>query len=304
MEKHGEAPHKEHRREQSEREQEEQHKEDEADEIDDDPAAEDQGENDQRKCDFESDDAPPVRGARIMPQAGRGRNGRPMSGQGSVRLAVFDCDGTLVDGQHSIIAAMREAFRAEQLPEPPSGAVRRIVGLPLMDGVTRLAPGTEPVRLAAVGRRYKDAYKRIRESGRHFEPLFPGAVEALEIFRESGFELGVATGKSRQGLAATLEHHGLAGYFTTLKTSDDGPGKPNPHMLLYAMAETGADASRTVMIGDTVFDMEMALSARVAGIGVAWGYHEDAELQAAGAAAIAKSFGELPGLVEAALGRT
>jgi len=221
-----------------------------------------------------------------------------------VRLAVFDCDGTLVDGQHSIIAAMREAFRAEHLPEPPADDVRRIVGLPLLDAVARLAPGADPFRLAAVGRNYKEAYARIRAGGGHFEPLYPGVFAVLDSLRRAGFELAVATGKSRRGLAATLDYHGLSQYFTTVKTSDDGPGKPNPHMLIYAMAETGADASQTVMIGDTVFDVEMALSARVAAIGVAWGYHEDAELKAAGAAAIAKSFGELPGLIEAALGRT
>lgn len=231
------------------------------------------------------------------------RNGDAMNAD-NVRLAVFDCDGTLVDGQHSIILAMHEAFRAEGLPEPPAADVRRIVGLPLMDAVTRLAPAGDPACLMAVGRNYRAFYKQIRQSPRHVEPMFPGVLETLEIFRESGFELAVATGKSRAGLAATLEYHGLSGYFTTLKTSDDGPGKPNPHMLIYAMADTGAGPDRTVMIGDTVFDMEMAVSARVNAIGVAWGYHEDAELEAAGAAAIARSFAELPGLVEAALGRT
>ena len=217
---------------------------------------------------------------------------------------MFDCDGTLVDGQHSIIAAMQEAFRTEDLPEPDAHDIRRIVGLPLMDAIVRLDSRTDPFRLAAVGRNYKDAYARIRRSDAHFEPLFPGAVAALENLRKLGFELAIATGKSRRGLIATLEHHDLSGHFTTLMTSDDGPGKPNPHMLIYAMSETGADPTQTVMIGDTVFDMEMARSARVAAIGVAWGYHEDAELKAAGAAAIAKSFGELTGLVEAALGRT
>ncbi len=304
MEQHGEAADEEHRHEQAERQQEERNKEHESDQVDDDPAAEDEREDDQGEDDFENDGAPSLRGARIMAQASRRRNGGGMSALGPVRLAVFDCDGTLVDGQHSIVAAMQEAFRAERLPEPSAGAVRRIVGLPLTDAVARLAPADEPARLAAVGRNYKEAYRRIRESGRHVEPLFPGVMETLEIFRESGFELAVATGKSRHGLAATLEYHGLSQYFTALKTSDDGPGKPNPHMLLYAMADTGADASRTVMIGDTVFDMEMARSARVAAIGVAWGYHEDAELRAAGAAAIARSFGELPGLADAALGRT
>ena len=304
MEENGERAHEKHRREDSERKQKEQNKEDEADEINDDSAAEDQGDDDQGEDDLGNDGPPPIRKKGIMPQAPRRRNGLAMSASPPIRLAVFDCDGTLVDGQHSIIAAMQEAFRAERLPEPTAGAVRRIVGLPLMDAVTRLATLYEPDRLARVGNNYKEAYKRIRQSPQHFEPLFPGVVETLEIFRESGFEMAVATGKSRHGLAATLEYHGLSGYFTTLKTSDDGPGKPNPHMLIYAMADTGADALHTVMIGDTVFDMEMAQGARVAAIGVAWGYHEDAELRAAGAAAIAKSFGELPGLVEAALGRT
>ena len=304
MEEHHEAAGEEHGREQPDRDHKQQNEEYEADEIDDDPVPEDEADDHRHDDEFENEGAPPIRAGGIMPDWHGPRNGPRMSGPFPVRLAVFDCDGTLVDGQHSIIRAMRAAFREEQLPEPPAEEVRRIVGLPLMDAVARLSPGTDPFRLAAVGRNYKVAYQRIRTGGDHFEPLYPGAVAALEYLRQSGFELAVATGKSRRGLAATLEYHGLTGHFTTLKTSDDGPGKPNPHMLIYAMADTGADATQTVMIGDTVFDMEMARSARVAAIGVAWGYHEDAELTAAGAAAIAKSFGELPGLIEAALGRT
>jgi phosphoglycolate phosphatase len=221
-----------------------------------------------------------------------------------IRLAVFDCDGTLVDGQHGIIEAMTEAFRAERMDDPEPATVRRIVGLPLAEAIVRLAPRADDRRRAAIGRQYRDAFKRLRQSGRHHEPLFPGAVAALDRLTEAGFQLGIATGKSRQGLQATLESHGLLRRFATLKTSDDGPGKPSPHMLFYAMADIGADPAATVMIGDTVFDMEMAQSARVASIGVAWGYHESAELAAAGAAAVAQNFGELPRLVEETMGRT
>ena len=93
-------------------------------------------------------------------------------------------------------------------------------------------------------------------------------------------------------------------HFSTLKTSDDGPGKPNPHMLLSAMSDLGAETHLTVMVGDTVFDVEMAKSAGVAAIGVGWGYHERDELRAAGVAALAESFEELPLLIDGVLGRT
>jgi phosphoglycolate phosphatase len=105
--------------------------------------------------------------------------------------------------------------------------------------------------------------------------------------------LAVATGKSRRGLDATLARHGLEGRFMALKTADDGPGKPNPHMLLDAMAETGVTPDSTVMIGDTVFDIEMASNAQVRSIGVSWGYHDPDELRAAGAAGVIDEFGEL-----------
>jgi len=227
-----------------------------------------------------------------------------MGQEQAVRLVVFDCDGTLVDGQYGICAAMAEAFRAQGLDGPGPAAVRRVVGLSLAEAIARLAPGAEPARVEALALAYRRSFGRLRRSPDYHEPLFPGVAETLEGLRAGGFELGVATGKSRQGLAATLERHGLSRHFAVLKTSDDGPGKPSPHMLVYAMSDTGAGPSSTVMIGDTVFDMEMARCARVAAIGAAWGYHESAELEAAGAAAIARGFGELPALVERLIGRT
>ena len=208
-------------------------------------------------------------------------------------LAVFDCDGTLVDSQHNIVAAMTEAWRAFGLEPPIGGAVRRVVGLPLVDAIAVLFPDGERRDHIALSDLYKNAFRTLRQRPDHHEPLYPGAVETLDILEANGVLLAVATGKSRRGLVATLDRHGLVGRFTVLKTADDAPGKPDPHMLLAAMNETGATPETTVMIGDTVFDIEMAVNARTPAIGVSWGYHDPAELVSAGANEIVEGFGDV-----------
>ena len=208
-------------------------------------------------------------------------------------LAVFDCDGTLVDSQHNIVAAMAEAWRAFGLEPPLGGAVRRVVGLPLVDAIAVLFPEGERRDHIALSDLYKDAFRILRQRPDHHEPLYPGTIETLNILETKGVLLAVATGKSRRGLVATLDRHGLAERFTVLKTADDAPGKPNPHMLLAAMKETGATPETTVMIGDTVFDIEMAVNAQTPAIGVSWGYHDPAELVSAGASEIVDRFGDV-----------
>jgi phosphoglycolate phosphatase len=230
------------------------------------------------------------------------RHARVMNDVSSVRLAVFDCDGTLVDGQHMITAAMRAAFRAEGLPEPAAGAVRRVVGLPLVAAIAALVPAAESALHHGLARRYTDSFQRLRAGADYHEPLFPGAHAALDALEQAGFLLGIATGKSRRGLVATLARHGLERRFAVARTSDDGPGKPSPHMLNSAMAEAGALPSTTVMVGDTVFDIEMARNAKVAAIGVGWGYHDREELRGAGAVAVIDRFEELPRLIQDMIG--
>lgn len=218
------------------------------------------------------------------------------------RLAVFDCDGTLVDSQHNIVAAMDAAWLAHGLEPLSPAMVRRVVGLPLLEAIVGLHPdGTQELHLSLT-QQYKAAFHSLRMRPDHHEPLFPGAAEALDTLEEAGYLLAVATGKSRRGLNATLERHGLQDRFISLKTADDGPGKPQPHMLEQAMAEAGARPETTVMVGDTVFDIEMARNAKVHPIGVGWGYHEPDELHAAGAAAVISNFGELAVLAAALLG--
>lgn len=219
-----------------------------------------------------------------------------------LRLVVFDCDGTLVDSQHLIFAAIGQAFKALGQPVPGLDEVRRIVGLSLVEAMSGLLPqGAADLHLQ-LAEAYKAAFRELRSARAVHAPLFPLVRETLEALSAAGYLLGVATGKSRVGLAATLEEHGLADYFTTLQTADDAPGKPHPGMLKQAMSAVGARPQDTVLVGDTVFDIEMAGNAAVAGVGVDWGYHPPAELTQAGAHTVIASYGELLPIVETLTG--
>jgi phosphoglycolate phosphatase len=215
----------------------------------------------------------------------------------AIRLAVFDCDGTLVDSAHNIVACMAAAFAVHGLPAPLDPAVRRVVGLSLETAMAALVPQADAALHLRLADSYKAAFFELRSQPDHSEPLYPGAMAAIEALGAAGFLLGVATGKSQRGLRAVLERHGLLHRFVTLQTADVAAGKPHPEMLHRAMAETGADRLDTVMIGDTSYDIQMAANAEVAGIGVAWGYHPPGELSACGAQAIAEDFAGLPALV-------
>lgn len=213
-----------------------------------------------------------------------------------VRLAVFDCDGTLVDGQADICGAMDDAFAAEGLAAPAHHVTRRIVGLSLPQAIRRLHDGSdsECERLCA---HYRDAFRARRTTGRLSEPLFPGIVALLDALLEAEWLLGVATGKSEYGLARCLAAHGIEDRFVTLHTADHHPSKPHPAMLEAALAATGAAPEDCAMIGDTDFDIAMAWAAGTRAIGVAWGYHAPDELLAAGAEAVAQTPQELPALL-------
>jgi len=215
-----------------------------------------------------------------------------------VKLAVFDCDGTLVDGQAAVCEAMETAFREAGLPQPERAQVRRIVGLSLPQAVRALAPDADPMRQAAAVDAYKAAFRATREAGRLEEPLFEGLRELLADLRHEGWQLAVATGKSGRGLDACLSGHGIADLFCSLQTADRHPSKPDPAMLEAAMLEAGAAPDETVMIGDTSFDMAMARAAGVRAIGVEWGYHTADELRAAGAVAVAETVFELKELID------
>jgi len=213
---------------------------------------------------------------------------------GDLRLVIFDVDGTLVDSQADILAAMRAGFAAVDEAAPARADILRIVGLSLDVGIARLAPHLPRSAHDAIGAGYKSAYMALRaEQGvAASSPLYPGAREMLDALRAvPEILLGVATGKSARGLAKLVEGHALEGYFVTRQVADHHPSKPHPAMLRAALDETGVAPGNAVMIGDTSYDMEMARAAGIRGIGVSWGYHAPADLGAA--TAIARDFRDL-----------
>ncbi|KPQ18089.1 MAG: phosphoglycolate phosphatase [Rhodobacteraceae bacterium HLUCCO18] len=212
-----------------------------------------------------------------------------------LRLVVFDVDGTLVDSQAHILAAMARAFAATGRPSPPREAVLDIVGLSLPVAMARLSPAAlseVPVLVDA----YREAFADLRLSGGDaaLSPLYPGARDCLSALASEPWTLlGVATGKSRRGLTHLFELHDLGSTFQTVQVADDHPSKPHPAMLEACLSETGADAARSVMIGDTTYDIEMGRAAGFRTIGVSWGYHPAEALHAAGAHAVIDDFAAL-----------
>jgi phosphoglycolate phosphatase len=202
------------------------------------------------------------------------------------RLAIFDCDGTLVDSGAAIHRALQTAFSAHGHRCPPPSVTRKVIGLSLDEAMAALVPHADHGALSAT---YKDAFIAMRGAGEVEEPLFDGIVELLDALGRDGWLLGVATGKSDRGLRHCLAAHGIAERFATLQTADRHPSKPHPAMALAAMAEAGAAPDSTVFIGDTGWDMGCARAAGCGAIGVGWGYHDHDEMIAMGAHDVAQT---------------
>jgi phosphoglycolate phosphatase len=185
------------------------------------------------------------------------------------RLLAFDWDGTLADSTALIAGALQQACRDLGLPVPPDEAARHVIGLGHADAIRHLAPELEPALHARFSERYGIHYL----AGDADIPLFQGVRELLAELVERGFMLGIATGKTRRGLARALGRHGLAHHFAASRCADESFPKPHPDMLLALMAQTGVDAEQTLMIGDTTHDLTLARNAGVAAVAVAYGAH-------------------------------
>ncbi len=191
-----------------------------------------------------------------------------------LRLVIFDVDGTLVDSQDEIVAAMTLAFQSEGMTMPDKATVLSIVGLSLAEAFAVLCPQSDVQQRDRLVEAYKGAFLELRGQSKEMGPLFPGAMDALDLLRGQDHTLlAVATGKSRRGLDKVLERHGLTGVFHSEQVADHHPSKPNPSMILTALNETGIAPRKAVMLGDTTFDMDMARAAGIKKIGVSWGYH-------------------------------
>lgn len=213
-------------------------------------------------------------------------------------LAIWDVDGTLVDSRTTIAACMDEAFARHGLARPGYERTRRIVGLTLDHAVAEMTPGLDPAVQAAITQSYKDAFLELHADPAFREPLYPGAEALLARLTEAGWRQAVATGKSRRGLDRVVAAHGWEPVFCSLHCSDDGPGKPDPAMVLAALETTGTPPKRAVMIGDTAFDVGMGRAAGVRTVAVTWGFHTREELDATGADAACDSFDGLAAELE------
>jgi phosphoglycolate phosphatase len=217
-----------------------------------------------------------------------------------MKLVIFDVDGTLMDSQAMIIASLTAAFTGEKLPLPGRGEMLSIVGLSLVKAMQTLRPEDEEAVHHRLAEGYKQAFWAFRQGNTHPELPYDGALDALRRLKaREDITLGIATGKSQRGVRHIVEQFGLEGVFATIQTSDDAPSKPHPAMILQAIDAVGADPLATAMIGDAVFDMEMAGAAGVHGIGVSWGFQPVERLRAAGAKTIIDNYAALDGALDA-----
>lgn len=213
-------------------------------------------------------------------------------------LIIFDLDGTLINSEAILLAAQVETFARHGLVHPGREAGLGIVGLTLNVALMRLAGLEQPDE--ALTETYREVFGAMRLQAETDaaldEPLFPGVAETLALLAaRPGLTLGIATGKSRRGADYIIERHGWQNLFATIQTADDAPSKPHPGMILRAMAETGAAPERTAMVGDSSFDIEMAVAASVVPVAVSWGFQPPASLVALGARHVLDGFADLPG---------
>ena len=214
----------------------------------------------------------------------------------TLKLAVFDVDGTLIDSQDLIVAAMTRAFGHMGVDLPTRAQVLSIVGLSLDRAIATMMPTLSAAQVAEAAELYKQSFIALRAEmgGEGAAPMYPGARATLDaLAARDEVLLGVATGKARRGLDHAIRAHGWEGLFLTQQTADNHPSKPHPSMLHAALADTGAEAQNAVMIGDTTFDIDMGRAAGFRTLGVAWGYHDTAALRSAGADLIAETYADV-----------
>lgn len=207
------------------------------------------------------------------------------------QLLIFDWDGTLVDSVGRIVESMRLAAAACELLPRDDEAIKGIIGLGLVEAIEVLHPELrEPLRVERFRRLYSEAYLAFEA-----EPsaLFPGVAEALEAFRAQGYRLAVATGKSRHGLERVLAGHGWLDYFDITRCADETASKPDPLMLHEILAHCRVAPERALMVGDSVFDLQMAGRAGVDSVAVGYGAQPLSVLRGHGPRLAIEEFNEL-----------
>jgi phosphoglycolate phosphatase len=185
-------------------------------------------------------------------------------------LIAFDWDGTLFDSTAIITRCIQEAVRDVGGVVPTQEAASYVIGMALMQALAHAAPDVPPEKYPELGARYRHHYLQHQDD----ISLFDGVLPMLADLKARNHILTVATGKSRRGLDEVLHTEALQGVFAGSRTADETAGKPHPRMLVELMREFGVAPERTLMIGDTTHDLQMALNAGCASVGVSYGAHE------------------------------
>ena len=188
----------------------------------------------------------------------------------SFDLIAFDWDGTLFDSTKLIVRCIQSAVRDVGGTVPTDAAAGYVIGLGLRDALAYAAPDVPIEKYPALGERYRHHYAL---HGNDLS-LFEGVLPMLDALKARGYLLAVATGKSRRGLDDALQSVELKGLFDGSRTADETAGKPDPRMLHELMAQFNIPAGRVLMVGDTTHDLQMAINAACASVGVSYGAHE------------------------------
>ncbi|MFQ6023673.1 MAG: HAD-IA family hydrolase [Acidiferrobacterales bacterium] len=205
-------------------------------------------------------------------------------------LVVFDWDGTLMDSEAKIVRCLSAAMRDAGVSDPGDEAVRDIIGLGMEEAAGRLVPGLGTQVRDKVIERFRQHYLHLDKTELAF---FPGVEEGLNGLAQDGYLLAVATGRPRRGLDRLMAEAGLEQLFVATRCADEAFSKPHPAMLEDILDETGVTTKQTLMVGDTVYDMQMARNAGVEALAVSYGVHDRARLLACGPVACLDSFDEV-----------
>jgi phosphoglycolate phosphatase len=205
-------------------------------------------------------------------------------------LVILDWDGTLMDSAGKIVQCFRSAAADIGVADPGEAAIRNIIGLALDEAMDALLPGEDEATRQRMVTRYRDYFLGLDRTA---SPLFPGVAEGLRDLVARGFLLAIATGKARRGLDRALGETDLAPLFSASRCADETFSKPHPQMLLDILDRTGVSVDRAIMVGDTVYDLEMARNAGMDSLAVSYGVHERERLLAQAPKAVVDSFDEV-----------
>lgn len=215
-------------------------------------------------------------------------------------LLIFDWDGTLMDSVGTIVECTRRTLADLDLPPLPEAEIRGSVGLSIAETIRRLSGGNpDPEVAERIRATYRDHWF---ETFRERPVLFPRVEELLDRFVAADYLLAVATGKGRRGLDRDLESTGIADRFHATRTADEATSKPSPQMVLDLLDELGTRPERTLVVGDSIWDLQMATAARTPCVAVCTGAHPRPELLACSPLTCLDRIGDLEGWLEGAGG--